>query len=375
MALEAYLSMIIVAMCIIYGINGGGEQVEGRGFQAMFVFGDSLVDNGNNNFLDFALAKSNYFPYGIDFPGGPTGRFSNGFTIIDFLGELLGLPLLPSFGSTLSASIDEIDILSGVNYASAAAGILEESGKNLGDRIKLRQQVQNFETTINQIKNLRTMDATKLGQYLEKALVVVNIGNNDYLNNYLMPLIYTTSSTYNPTQYADLLINQFTTHLLELHNLGLRKFMVAAVGPLGCTPHQLATKIHPRGECVSFDNNIVQIFNNKLRSLVIQLNANHSSDGSIFLFGNTYGVFTDILNNSNDYGFSVTDRGCCGIGRNKGQITCLPLAFPCFNRNRHVFWDAYHPTQAFNQIIAQRAYGGTQSDCYPINIKQLAAQL
>lgn len=52
---------------------------------ALFVFGDSLVDVGNNNFIS-TLARSNYYPYGIDFRGGPTGRFSNGFNIVDFIG-------------------------------------------------------------------------------------------------------------------------------------------------------------------------------------------------------------------------------------------------------------------------------------------------
>ena len=52
---------------------------------AMFVFGDSLIDNGNNNNLP-SFAKANYFPYGIDFEGGPTGRFSNGYTMVDEIG-------------------------------------------------------------------------------------------------------------------------------------------------------------------------------------------------------------------------------------------------------------------------------------------------
>lgn len=51
-----------------------------------FIFGDSLVDNGNNNQLQ-SLARANYLPYGIDFPGGPTGRFSNGKTTVDVVGE------------------------------------------------------------------------------------------------------------------------------------------------------------------------------------------------------------------------------------------------------------------------------------------------
>lgn len=56
-----------------------------------FVFGDSGVDNGNNNQLK-TQAKSNYLPYGIDFPEGPTGRFTNGRNHADILGLLFFLP-------------------------------------------------------------------------------------------------------------------------------------------------------------------------------------------------------------------------------------------------------------------------------------------
>lgn len=51
-----------------------------------FIFGDSLADGGNNNDLRTG-AKVNYPPYGIDFPGGPTGRFTNGLTIVDIIGN------------------------------------------------------------------------------------------------------------------------------------------------------------------------------------------------------------------------------------------------------------------------------------------------
>jgi hypothetical protein len=53
-----------------------------------FVFGDSLVDNGNNNDIA-SLARANYPPYGIDFAGGPTGRFSNGLTTVDAICKLV----------------------------------------------------------------------------------------------------------------------------------------------------------------------------------------------------------------------------------------------------------------------------------------------
>lgn len=61
---------------------------------AFFIFGDSLIDNGNNNYL-FSGAKANYYPYGIDV-GGPSGRFSNGLTVVDYGGKLYFTPRLYS---------------------------------------------------------------------------------------------------------------------------------------------------------------------------------------------------------------------------------------------------------------------------------------
>lgn len=60
---------------------------------ANFVFGDSLVDAGNNNYI-VSLSKANYVPNGIDF-GVPTGRFTNGRTIVDIIGKFCS-PLLDS---------------------------------------------------------------------------------------------------------------------------------------------------------------------------------------------------------------------------------------------------------------------------------------
>ncbi|XVF14681.1 hypothetical protein REPUB_Repub09cG0082400 [Reevesia pubescens] len=90
MSLLISFCLLVSKISISYGVEIGSASPQ---FPAMFVLGDSLVDNGNNNGLS-SLAKSNYLPYGIDFPGGPTGRFSNGKTIIDFLGTFTFLILL-----------------------------------------------------------------------------------------------------------------------------------------------------------------------------------------------------------------------------------------------------------------------------------------
>ena len=60
-------------------------------WKRLFIFGDSLVDVGNNNYLN-TLSKANMTPNGIDCKasgGIPTGRFTNGRTIGDIVGNFL----------------------------------------------------------------------------------------------------------------------------------------------------------------------------------------------------------------------------------------------------------------------------------------------
>lgn len=54
---------------------------------ALCIFGDSVVDVGNNNNLP-TLIKANFPPYGRDFVGHrPTGRFCNGKLATDYTGK------------------------------------------------------------------------------------------------------------------------------------------------------------------------------------------------------------------------------------------------------------------------------------------------
>lgn len=53
---------------------------------AVKAFGDSVVDQGNNNYIN-TMTKANFRPYGKDFMDGkPTGWFSNGKTLADVFG-------------------------------------------------------------------------------------------------------------------------------------------------------------------------------------------------------------------------------------------------------------------------------------------------
>lgn len=54
---------------------------------AIFIFGDSTVDVGTNNYVNGSLATANNPYYGIDYPHHiATGRFSNGYNPADIIG-------------------------------------------------------------------------------------------------------------------------------------------------------------------------------------------------------------------------------------------------------------------------------------------------
>lgn len=83
-----------------------------------------------------------------------------------------------------------------------------------GERFSLSQQVVNFESTVSDLR--RQMGDAEMSNYLANALVIMCVGSNDYINNYLQPSFYATSYIYSPKDYADLLINRYTTQILVL---------------------------------------------------------------------------------------------------------------------------------------------------------------
>ncbi|XP_075517249.1 GDSL esterase/lipase At1g71691-like [Primulina tabacum] len=358
------LVMLLVCNMDAYLVRGqedGAGSTERKALApALFIFGDSLIDNGNNNNLA-SLAKANYFPYGIDFNGGSTGRFSNGYTMVDTIAELLGLPLIPPYSE---ASGDQIRY--GVNYASAAAGILDDTGRNFVGRIPFNQQIKNFESTLDQITGI--LSAPDVSQSVAKSIFFIGMGSNDYLNNYLMPN-YNTKYQYNAQQYADLLSQQYSQQVTRLYNLGARRFAIAGLGLMGCIPSILAQSSN--GICSEEVNQLVLPFNTNTKAMINNLSAN--LPGSRFSYVDTRNMFQDLLANAGTYGFSAVNRGCCGIGRNRGQITCLPFQTPCPDRKQYIFWDAFHPTEAVNILFGQKAFNGNTEFAYPINIQQLAS--
>lgn len=84
-----FVSGLALALCLLRP----ALTVEGRAYRELkvpgyFVFGDSLLDVGTNNFFPNATAKANFAPYGETFFHKPTGRFSDGRNMGDFIGKM-----------------------------------------------------------------------------------------------------------------------------------------------------------------------------------------------------------------------------------------------------------------------------------------------
>ncbi|KAJ4868842.1 hypothetical protein Rs2_49609 [Raphanus sativus] len=338
----------------------------GKKIPASFVFGDSLVDAGNNNYLT-TLSKANYDPNGIDF-GSATGRFTNGRTIVDIVIQALGSDELtpPNLAPTTRGSL----VLKGVNYASGGSGILNSTGKLFGDRINVDAQLDNFATTRQDI--ISWIGESAAAKLFGSAIFSVTTGSNDLINNYFTPVVSTLErKAVPPEDFVDTMISRFRLQLTRLYELGARKIVVINIGPVGCIPFSRESDPTAGDECSVEPNEVAQMYNLQLKTVVDDLNAN--LQGSRFVYADVFRIVYDIIQNYGSYGFESEKVPCCSLaGKVGGLIPCGPSSKVCTDRSKYVFWDPYHPTEAANIIIARRLLSGDTSDIFPINIRQLA---
>ncbi|KMT04754.1 hypothetical protein BVRB_7g169330 isoform B [Beta vulgaris subsp. vulgaris] len=110
--------------------------------QPLFIFGDSILDAGNNNYINTStFGQANFYPYGTTFFQSSTGRCSNGRLISDVIAQHANLPLLPPY-----LQPGESHFYDGVNFASIGAGALVQT--NQGLVIDLHMQLRNYKNEI-----------------------------------------------------------------------------------------------------------------------------------------------------------------------------------------------------------------------------------
>ncbi|KAI5648079.1 hypothetical protein M9H77_34084 [Catharanthus roseus] len=219
-----------------------------------FVFGDSLTEVGNNNYLQLSLAKANYPFYGIDFNGGKaTGRFTNGRTIGDIISAKLGIQPPPPY---LSLTPSDDAILRGVNYASGGAGILNDTGLYFIERLSFHDQINCFEKTKDAMKN--KIGAEAANKLCNQALYFIGIGSNDYVNNFLQPFL-SDGQQYTHDEFVGLLIStlgeqmtvrNFTNPVYLNHSLHISNNQSVNLILLACIDGRLSEDTrNVRGEC------------------------------------------------------------------------------------------------------------------------------
>ncbi|KAL8141925.1 hypothetical protein V2J09_014957 [Rumex salicifolius] len=339
-ALSLFMIAVLIASSSIQVCESSNSKI------VQFIFGDSLSDVGNNQYLSRSLAKANLPWYGIDFGNGmPNGRFTNGRTVADIIGDAMGLPRPPAF---LDPSIDEDMILdSGVNYASGGGGILNETGGYFIQRLCFYKQIELFQGTQDLIT--RKIGKNESDKFFGNARYVVALGSNDFINNYLMP-VYSDSWSYNDNTFMDYLVGTLQDQLKLLYKLGARQLMVFGLGPMGCIPLQRV--LGRSGGCQDKTNKLALSFNDAVSTMVTQLSK--SLPGANYKVGDAYDVVNDVISNPTKYGFDNSDSPCCSFGKSiRPALTCLPASTLCKDRSTYVFWDEYHPSDAANKLIAK----------------------
>ncbi|WJX80329.1 hypothetical protein P8452_63344 [Trifolium repens] len=332
--------------------------------RAFFVFGDSLVDSGNNNYL-VTTARADSPPYGIDYPTGrPTGRFSNGLNIPDLISQRLGAESVLPY---LSPRLRGEKLLAGANFASAGIGILNDTGVQFLNIIRMYRQLDYFEEYQHRVASIIGPARTK--KLINKGLVLITVGGNDFVNNYYLVPYSARSRQYSLQDYVKFLIVEYRKLLQRIYDLGARRVIVTGTGPLGCVPAELAMRGTDEDRCDAELQRAATLYNPQLQHMVQGLNKKIGKD--IFITANTALIHSDYISNPKAYGFNTSRIACCGQGPYNGIGLCTPLSDLCPDRNLYAFWDAFHPSEKANKIIVERIMSGSKRYMNPMNLSTI----
>ncbi|CAN1799520.1 GDSL esterase/lipase At4g26790 [Linum perenne] len=298
-------------------------QVNGK-IPALFVFGDSTVDPGNNNHISTIL-KSDFEPYCRDFEGGkPTGRFSNGRIATDFIAEAFGIKsTVPAY---LDPAYDIKDFATGVSFASAGSGF-DNATSDVLSVIPLWKELEYYEEFQGKLSSYLGND--KANEVLREALYLISIGTNDFLENYYIARNFIT----------------------ELHQRGAQKITITGLPPMGCLPLERATNIFFGSYCIEEYNNVAKDFNEKLSEVVTDLNKNLPAIQAVL--SSPYDMVMEMIDNPTRFGFKNAAKACCGTGLFEMSYMCNKRnPFTCSDASEYIFWDSFHPTEKTNKIVA-----------------------
>ncbi|KAM0844385.1 hypothetical protein ACQ4PT_057086 [Festuca glaucescens] len=325
---------------------------------AVYVFGDSLVDVGNNDYLP-APAPWAHAPYGFDLPGRPTGRFTNGYNIADYISYRMGFDLSPPayMSMLLHEKVLLVTCNIGANYASGGSGILDTTGNGT---LTMTTQIKYFKRAVDKMMCLPSKEAM-----LAQSLFLLSGGGNDFS-------AFTGPIGDAPANIAKM-VSTYIGHIQDLYNLGARMVGILDVPPIGCTPGQRV--LMPNGECNEVANTLARWFNSLLRIELAGKAAAYMRDLK-YSIANNYNILNDMMANPLVAGIREVHTACCGAGKFMGEKMCGdPGTTMCAdNHDEYMFWDMLHATEATVERGSLALFHGGVNYADPVNFRTLVTQ-
>ncbi|CAH9054954.1 unnamed protein product [Cuscuta europaea] len=317
---------------------------EGRVMPAVIGFGDSIIDQGMNNYIT-TVAKCNFPPYGEDFMGGkPNGRFSNGKNPIDLIAEELGIKeLVPAY---LDPSLQPEDLKTGVSFASGGTGYDPQTSQSLSV-VPMSTQLNYFKEYLGKLKTAFGEEETKF--ITDNSLFLVVAGSNDIANTYFT--LGLRRLQYDVNSYTDLLVQKASSFIQELYGMGARRIGIFSQVPVGCVPAERTLGGYGLG-CAEKYNEAAILVNSKFLAEINSLKEMLPQAKLVFL--DAYQPILNLIQNPGQYGIEVTDRGCCGTGNLEVAILCNKFSPTCEDHKKYFFWDSFHPTEQGYRIIVNQ---------------------
>lgn len=277
----------------------------GAGFSQMYVFGDSLSDEGNT-----FKGSGNTIP-----PSPPyfQGRISNGKIWTEFLAEDLGLTST-KYTDVLSGSVPT----QGINFAFAGATTGTENTLSLTFP-QLPTQLPGLTQEIGAFTTYFAATADP------NALYIIWAGANNYLPN---------AGTYTPQTTPTQAITDLSNSIQALAGVGAKNILVANLPDLGKIPATLNTPVSGSFDALSAAHN------SQLSSTVNSLEQTLPVNFIELLDINT--LFDQITANPSQYGFTNTTEACF-------------TTTVCSTPDQYFFWDTQHPTTKGHQLISDLA--------------------
>nr|GLL27826.1 GDSL esterase/lipase At5g03610-like [Ipomoea trifida] len=294
-----------------------------NGPKKLFVFGDSYADTGN--WPPTNASGSWREPYGMTFPGKPSGRWSDGLVLTDYIAAYLGIGSPQPYN--LWKGYAEAKQY-GMNFAYGGTGVFHYTNVD----------GPNMTTQINHLQQLLQQNAYAKHDLTSSAALVTSVGN-DYRNY--------NGDINRINEFAESVTKQLSLNLKRIHEMGVPKVAVTAMQPLGCLPF-VAFTTGNYSNCDENTNKFTRFHNQMLKQRVEELN--DQTEGSPFGIVDLYAAFTSALNIKHDRhpGKSSFPRplqpcceGKCGVVDESGKKEYAV----CDDPKMAFFWDMAHPSQ------------------------------